>query len=72
MSGQVIARVSAAGSGPAKLLLSAMDGRIIYRQQTAVIKGSQDITISGKRITPGVYVLTLMQNGNTISRQFVK
>jgi hypothetical protein len=70
--GQIIARVSSGDSGPAKLLLSGIDGRLIYQQQAALARGSQDITIPGNRITAGIYVLTLIRNGNTVSRQFVK
>jgi hypothetical protein len=70
--GQITARVSSADSGPAKLLLSGIDGRLIYQQQAALARGSQDITIPGNRITAGIYVLTLIRNGNTVSRQFVK
>ena len=71
-NGQITARVSSADSGPAKLLLSGIDGRLIYQQQAALVRGSQDITIPGNRITAGMYVFTLIRNGNMVSRQFVK
>lgn len=68
--GQIIAQINASGNGDAKIMLVTPDGKIIAQQSRNLLKGTQSIQINRSN-TPGIQVLTIMQNNQLISRQFL-
>ncbi|MFT3750357.1 MAG: hypothetical protein QM768_18725 [Agriterribacter sp.] len=68
--GQIIAQVNTSSNGAAKIILLTMDGKIIAQQNNSLVKGTQTIQFNHNN-TPGIQILTIMQNGQIISRQFV-
>lgn len=67
--GQIIARVNATLNGNAKIMLLTMDGKIINQQNSNLVKGAQTIQVNRNNM-PGIQILTIVQNGEIISRQF--
>lgn len=66
---QINAQVTTDVSGSAKIVVTTFDGKKIYQQNTSLTKGTQSIKLNNNFI-PGLYALTVIQNGKTISRQF--
>lgn len=67
---QVIAQINADASGAAKLMISTTDGKTIYQQAIMLSKGSQVYTINSKQ-PAGINIMSVVQNGIIVSRQFV-
>ncbi|MFT3703406.1 MAG: hypothetical protein QM802_13600 [Agriterribacter sp.] len=65
----IIAQVTTDVAGSAKILVTTLDGKTIQQQNTSLTKGTQLVKINNNAIT-GIYVLTVMQNGQLKSRQF--
>lgn len=68
--GQIIIQANAAANGNAKMLLSTIDGKILVQQNITLSKGTQTIKLNQSN-TSGIQVLTIVQNNQLISRQFV-
>lgn len=69
--GQVIAQINADASGAVRLMISAADGKIVYQQQIMLQKGSQVYSISHAKQPSGINIISVVQNGMIVSRQFV-
>ena len=67
---QIICQIIAPANGSAKITLVTLDGKIITQQSQSLLKGTQSIQVN-RNNTPGVQVLTVLQNNQLISRQFV-
>lgn len=67
---QVITQINAPTNGVAKITLVTLDGKIITQQNQSLLKGTQSIQVN-RNNTPGIQVLTVLQNNQLISRQFV-
>ncbi|MFT3949522.1 MAG: hypothetical protein QM763_21345 [Agriterribacter sp.] len=68
--GLIIAYVNTTSGGAAKIMLITMDGKIIAQQNSNFTKGTQTVQIN-RNSTPGIQILTIVQNGQLISRKFV-
>lgn len=68
---QLISQITTDANGSAKILVTTIDGKIMHQQQVALSKGMQVYTINNSRQTGGAAILSVIQNGSIISRQFV-
>ncbi|MBX3254971.1 MAG: hypothetical protein KF862_12585 [Chitinophagaceae bacterium] len=69
---QVIVHIHTNAAGTAKLLISTANGNTIYQQPVTLSKGTQAYTINSTKQPTGVNILTIVQNGKVISRQFAR
>ncbi|MBX2921850.1 MAG: hypothetical protein KF746_06645 [Chitinophagaceae bacterium] len=69
---QVTVQINADAGGTAKLLISTVNGSTIHQQQITLSKGTQLYTINNAKQSTGVQILSIVQNGVVISRQFVR
>ncbi|MGN6494912.1 MAG: 30S ribosomal protein S20, partial [Agriterribacter sp.] len=70
-AGQVITQINADVSGAARLTISTADGKTVYQQQIMLQKGSQVYSISHSKQPSGINIISVVQNGMIVSRQFV-
>lgn len=65
-------QVNATKPGPAKVMITLFDGRILYQQQIHLTKGHQSLAIQTGNIHAGSAVLSLLTADGITSRQFVR
>lgn len=69
---QIIVQINAAIAGTAKLMIVTSNGNIIHQQAVTLSKGMQVYTINSAQQPNGMNILSVVQNGNIISKQFVR
>jgi hypothetical protein len=67
------ARIETVTSGVITLRIADMNGRILHQQTNNVSAGVNSISITGiSKLQPGMYMLQMVSNGETVSTKFSK
>lgn len=67
----ITAQVNASENGNAKLTIFSIDGKILMQRNVMLTKGAQVLQLSASSQT-GISVLSVMQNNQVVSKQFVR
>jgi hypothetical protein len=71
-TGQVTVVAGLPASGTINLSVADLRGRIIYQQETEVFDNSWKTQLDLRGLSPGVYMLRLESNGQSLVRRYVK
>ncbi len=59
-------------SGNASLLIIDVSGRILYKKEVILQQGSNTVPVNISLLNPGMYIVRLVNDGNSYIKQFVK
>ena len=59
-------------SGNSSLLITDVSGRVLYKKEIILLQGSNNVPVNISLLNPGMYIVRLVNQGNSFIKQFIK